>query len=609
MKLFINGFQIELPPNVKIAKTIQANDIASVSTRQASYTNTFDIPLTSSNIKAFKMLSIEGNNSNIPYQKNAAYLFSDSGEAIVNNGWALITETAKGFKCNLYDGVIDLYKSIQNFTLADLDITALQHDKTPTEVLSTQTLTKPYAYILADYNGNPMVGTNINTDYLVPAVKVTWLMDKIEQFSGFTFSGSFKTNPDYTNLYLTTPKATPPVITGTILSASDIYPDRTVTSGTPPMANVSFNTPTITGTKISLDSNSITINANQNVKIKATFVLNPNILFVNPDGSETYAYAVFNGQGFLCDGTIRTISANYDLFAGQSIEFPILFYDTPTTSFALSDFFTSATIEEFTNDSLFEQELGGLKITDFLNEIVWRFNLTLFKGEGNNYIFKYLSEIINATSIDWSDKFIDKNSETYTYGEYAQVNEFNLRYDDENSEFNNGQITVSNTNLPANKVVVKSITYSPELNPTSNLPFSSRVYKFWQKEPKENGSIVYKPLSNRFFFIKPSSITLSTNFESEVLGTTVAVTSAQRENFNNLDYKSIVNTYYADMSALLNKSKIINVSLRLTERDIATIDLSKPVYIKQLGGSYLINKISNFIPYQNTKVELIKINK
>lgn len=608
MRLFINDFLIELKPDVKIAKTIQSNDIGSVNTRQANYTNTFEIPKTSSNIKALQMLGIEGNDSNIPYQKNECSLFADSGEAIVYKGWAVISETDETFKCNIYDGIVDLYKAIQNFTLADLDITELQHDKTPANILASQDLSLPYAYILADYNGRAMVGTNIESDYLVPSVKISWLMDKISAFSGYNFEGSYKTNPDYTNLYLTTPKSTPPVITGTLLTSSDINPDRIKADTTPPLMNVEFNSATITGLKIYLDSNKKTIFANQNVKIKVTFVLDPNIQFIDSNGDVTYAYAIFNGQGFVCDGTVRTISTNYDLLLGDSIEFQMMFFDTANDDFVIPDFLTSCLIQEFTNDSLFEKEIGGLKITDFLNEIIWRFNLTIFKND-NGYILKYLNEILNAVPLDWSDKFIEKTSENYIYGNYGQINDFKLRYDDDNSKFNDGSISVINTNLPDEKTAIKSITYSPDFNTSTNIGFESNVYKFYDKEVQDNGDVKYKPLSNRFFFIKPIPVTLATNLQSSTLGITLPITGAQRESFLNLDYKKIVENYYLELSQLLNKSKIVTITARLNELDIANVDLSKPVYLKQLGGSYLINKISNFIPYQNTKVELIKINK
>jgi hypothetical protein len=63
------------------------------------------------------------------------------------------------------------------------------------------------------------------------------------------------------------------------------------------------------------------------------------------------------------------------------------------------------------------------------------------------------------------------------------------------------------------------------------------------------------------------------------------------------------------MAFLLNQSKVLNVTLRLNEIDIVNMDFSKPVHISQLGGNFLVNKISNFIPFKDTKVELIKISK
>jgi len=222
MRLVINGYDIELRPDVRIAKTLQVNEIGSVNTRQTNYTNTFSIPRTANNIKAFDMLGIVGNDSNIPYRKNDCDLYSDSGESIVKRGWAIITSTDKDFKCNVYDGIIDFYKAIENLSLADLDLSELAHDKTVYTVRDSQDLSKPYVYIFADYNGKAIHSSKINIDYLVPSVKVSWLLQKIQSTLGITINGSFKTNPDFTNLYITYPKASPPVVVASILTSNDI---------------------------------------------------------------------------------------------------------------------------------------------------------------------------------------------------------------------------------------------------------------------------------------------------------------------------------------------------------------------------------------------------
>jgi hypothetical protein len=154
------------------------------------------------------------------------------------------------------------------------------------------------------------------------------------------------------------------------------------------------------------------------------------------------------------------------------------------------------------------------------------------------------------------------------------------------------------------------VTYRPDFNPSDEIGFSTNLYRFWDKEVKEGGLVSYKPLANRFYFLKatPKTFTTPTYLESEVIsGSSVQITNAQAESKVGLSFNEIVENNYSEMSALLNKSKVLNVTMRLDTIDIANIDLSIPIYIKQLGGNFLINKISNFIPFRDTKVELIRI--
>lgn len=611
MRLIINGYDIELNPNAVIARTLQVNDIGSVSTRQASYTNTFNLPKTANNTKAFQMLGIVGNNSDIPYQKNECYLYSDSGESIVYKGWALITETSKEFKCNIYDGVVDLYKSIENKSLADLDLSLLAHDKTIASVSQSQDLSKPYVYILADYNGKAQHLNEINIDYLVPSVKCSWILEKIEEFTGAAITGAFKTNDDFTNLYLTYPKASPPTVGASILISNDLINGKSSTSYFDRYVPVKFlSASTIDLTKINIQGDMITLVAVRNIKFQATFVINPYIEITRSNGSVYIAYANFNGQQFLCDGTTRTITANINMVAGQTLAFYFeLIYNTPSDlPKTIGDFFQSCNFKEITNAVLFEEEFGGMQIKQFLSEILWRFNLTIFKDKySNTYELKYLEDVINAPAIDWSDKFQELESETYIYGDYAQRNWLRYKYNDENSFYNDAYIDVTNENLSDSKTIVQSNIYTRDFNPSSETGFSSNVYRLWNKEVKDNGDVNYKPLSNRFYFLRAVQTTGTFPIRSEVLNTSSTLSSAQIESYAKLDFNYFVNTYYSELTKLLNKSKVQSVIMRLNERDVLNMDFSKPVYIKQLGGNFLVNKISNFIPYKNTKVDIVKI--
>lgn len=572
MRLFILGQEIELKDDGKLAQTKQVNDILSLSTRQTNYTNSFSIPRTAKNIRTFEGLGIIGNNSNVPYQKNVASLFNDAGECFVFEGWAIISDTAKDFKCNIYDGNLEIYKVIENKTLADLNLTALSHSKTLSEVQSTFLDAKPYKYIVADYNGEAMYDTNkINIDYLVPSVKVSWLVGQIETYSGFTFNGDFKTNPDFLNLYMTYPKGTP-IDLGT-LEVYNIIGGLTAGLGLTLTAGVGF------------------------------IATKPIVLFCDLKDHPNGVYSVTRNN-YHTSGTI-TLNTGDVLATTLKNTLTGVITDTFENGFEIITKYNSLNID-------FLNELKGFTMRDFLNEIVWRFGLTLFKEKYSNvYEFKSISQITNfENTIDWSSKFVSKESEKYIFGSYAQNNWMRYKYNDDNENHNDGFLEIDNKNLDDNKTIIPSKIYSPDFSMSENLGFTTKIYRLWNKEVKDNGTVTYKELSNRFYFMRSLVKVLDTaiTIGSKSTGATNTISSFPIENFTGLTFEEIILKYYPDIKKILNKSQVINVRLNLKDSDVSDIDFSVPYYFKQLGGSFMLNKIPNFVPNKETTVELIRLN-
>jgi hypothetical protein len=609
MRLYILGQEIEIK-GVNIAQTKQANDIGRLETRQTNFTNSFSIPRTAKNIRTLNDLGIIGNNSNVPYQKNEAYLYADNGECLIYKGWAIFNEASNEFKCNIYDGNLEIYKAIENKTLADLDLSAISHTKTLAEVTSTFDNSKPYKYILADYNGKMIYDTDrINIDYLVPSVKASYLIEQIELYSGFKLNGSYRTNPNFTGLFMTYPKGIGEVSTTDLLVSNDL------TSVMPyhlSIATYSVLNPIITlvnpQTFAFGELCRIKININSNFKVKAVFA-SVYIIFdfiQKTNGIETII------DTYTADGSAKNITYDTTANENDSISFYIKEKYNNDAIILESGGFIDISIKKYDDNEIdFIDELKGMTIKEFLNEILWQFSLSLFKSKYDNiYALKTVSERTNQTNaIDWSHKFNGEISEKYIFGSYAQQNFFKYKYNDQNASYNDGSFLLDNKNLEASKTVIQSKIYSPELSISNALGFNTNVYKLWDKTPKDDGTTTYKPLANRFYFIKSVNKTFTAlKLGSESLGTTATVTNAPVESYSKLKFGDVIFENYSELRRLINKSIIKTAYLNLKDSDVSDLDLSIPYYFKQLGGSFLINKVSNYLPNKKTTVELIRIN-
>lgn len=517
--LYINGQLADLDPAQHIAQTKQINDLNSLSNRQSNYTNKFRLPKTANNLKIFSFLSVPGNNSTAPYQQNRCSLYSKSGECFVYNGSAHITDGGNYFSVVLYDGIIDLQKVIENKTFSDIDISELDHVKNVDVVTqSWLNVDSPYRYILTDYGGNTGdTGTgNINIDYLVPSVSVSYLWDKIQQELNLNFEGVVFETEYFQNLWMTFPKgisadAGAPVvyecsdnnfvshnsnfyvqcnsaetnefefsdneqyhlrIPSTGLYRLDISGNIATTSfiGSVPLRFfVGRNTEGIAADNVNAYNNTI---INSNISSNADFSLSP--FFITLNANDTLAILIDSASSY-------PFSINSD-----------------------NSDFTVVMTQLNPADINFTEGLSDFSIKDFLKEIVHRFGLTMVKNSYSGaYRFYTLSEQLQvAPTTDWSEKFISAENEEYVYRSYAQQNFFRYQYEDDKSDYNDSFIGIENLNIKNSRDIIKSKVYSPEQRTIRYLNENHNKYKLWDKEIDNDGGVNYKSLDKRFYFMR-----------------------------------------------------------------------------------------------------------
>lgn len=642
-RLFINEIEIELSNNeTAFARTLQVNDLMNLENRQSNFTKNIQVPKTPKNVQTFNWLGVVGNQSLLPYQKNTAkYIVGN--EYLIYNGLVLINGTDDFYDITIYDGAIDLYKAIDNKTLADLDISGLTHSKNLATVINSfSSTTLPYKYILADYGGKTQyqsvvsgaTASTINIDYLVPSVKVSYLWEKIYEKYNFTYSGSVFTTDDFKNLYLTYPK---PINSIGTLTPILVQPYCRFEQFTNAFSHTSLwfetaGSSTINHLLAITDERHFKVAETATYKIRFKGTLQPRLsskgavidIWIGKN-SEAIPNAN-NVTGF--EKILENIGGDYNttypvegelymtLNAGESIcmfgrAINGGFLTTITDSTALRDSLKFYIDKVDGGAPDFATTLKQFSTKDFLNEILQRFSLTPFKNKyTNNYEFKTLREIINLNNVvDYSDKFLYTISEKYLYGSYAQKNNFKYKYNDENSTYNDGYISCNNLNLNDSKDVIQSKIYSPEKELSNELGYLTNTYKIWAKELTNDSEIKYKELDNRFQLLRFQNKTFtSRRIGSEALLTVTNITSAPSENFVGLNFQDIITNYYLDFSKILNSSKIIIANFNLNILDVSDFDFSRLYFIRQLGAYFLVNKIINFQLNKTTQVELIQIN-
>lgn len=649
-RLYIGQYEIELGKS-NIAQTKQTNDLTSLNTRQANYTNRFKVPLTANNKKAFNMLGVTGNTSLTPYIKTETSLYSDSGECFIYKGFCIIKSTGKEYNINVYDGNIDLYKAIENLNLSSLDLSSIAHTKNLTNVTNSfdDSNNLDYKYIVADYNGKALYDTNkINIDYLVPSVNVEYLWNKIFDTFGFTYSGSVFNTFEFSNLWMTYPKGILSTVPDVDVYDSDdmLFPQNGNIHDNVPNEKNSLYLTEVTNTTNDLvqifEDKHFKVAESSNYRIQTSGTIKPRGKIINFDGSTSLAptqcdlWIGKNSEGLESDDVtlIKLVKANIasdsnnnadsidgniviDLQSNDSLCLVLVRSGNPYRNllYCAEQTDLTLTISKVDNEEVdFSDAFINFKIKDFFNEVLFRFGLTPFKDKyTSNYNFLTMQELIQSeTVVDWSasnDKFSEKISESYIYGSYAQQNVFKHKYNDSNDDYYDGSINIDNENLNDSKNAIVSKIYVPEKTPTNVFEKTTNKYKLWDKEPKDDGSTDYKSLSKRFYFLRyedyyfNSAVTIG----SEQLVNETTIYSAPFESFFGLSYQTAIQDYYTPLSRILNKSKIIKAKVFLNETDVSKIRFDVLYYIKELGGYFLLNKISNFIEKGATNVELISV--
>lgn len=150
LTLTLNGQSVDLPADAEVALSYRANDLRSIDSREAAFSETFTLPLTARNRRALQQAHALDSYTDLPYKLLPAEL--SMGGTPLLEGFAVLEQSAEGFDVTLTDALGGLFAMVGNRRLRELNLSAYDHVLTlaATQAAEYQDYTQGYATVLAD---------------------------------------------------------------------------------------------------------------------------------------------------------------------------------------------------------------------------------------------------------------------------------------------------------------------------------------------------------------------------------------------------------------------------------------------------------------------------
>lgn len=593
-----------------------AGDLGELTNLNSSYSWSMKFPKTPNNTQILDGLGMVGSGSRKPYEKIYVNLL-ENGYPIVTKGILNIKDTGENYGAYIQDGIIDFIKDINTDTVGDaLDLSELNHERSYPNILVSLDLSLPYAYLIADVNGkylpNESSTTNLDSAYMSPYANIKYIFDKIFETYDWTYEMDSEIETSLSESWMSYPSE--------IVLDSSSKTELGEVSGLNELAL--FYKEGSRGSRIlksplplgSLDSvfiertgfNNIDFEILQTGDYEIIHFSDAIVTLTDVYGNETLGSCSLgisvNGntytlgrRGVETINVINTIQISLNAGDIVSLVYTTQSYKDYSIEIIASNAYMNFGFVSTSGEVSFTKALIKLKITDFVKEIMTRESLTPFVNSENRHIrFLTLLERTSADSDNWTSKYIKRKRESYLYQDYAQSNLLKHKYDDDLSNYNDGNLPIDNENLAIEKTIYTSFTHSP-VNELSVFKDNDEDYKVPRlnmfevevREDEATGDLIgkYKFLKDRFFYVKTNQS------EKDIYIDGNLVSGYPIVNLNGVLFKDIVNLRYNTFISISSDAKVHEIDLALSLSDIHSLDLSKLKYFEQESAYYILNRL------------------
>ena len=663
IRLIIDGQEADLL-NDEFTWNMQCANFFSFDTRQFSCSDVMYLPMSTNNNEIFDYAGMVGSVSGRPQRAYEEVEVLVEGVPIVRHAKGYLMGVYNDtYKFAFHEETKDVYHWLNLYKLSDIIGNKLNHSKNADVIANTTRVyadwqvsemegyyTNGYIYPVAGYGGDTFIDGKYNFYYAPPSIYIPWVFNEVTRMSGQRFEGSFFNSEMFKTLFITTSQV---LNTGEPKGVLVQFEQTNIKGGTSKKADgleaveayltinnprhpsyfnkVENKIPFLQMPSDSTGSWDFVISG----RIQGNSTLRPDIeIYKNDDvtpickgstgGIYIEEFRNTNTNGWVFSIKIPDLlSANDRVFvrlllAGGRLE--NTYIGTPEIRFKI----------EQTSMQNVNKMVSDLSMLDLFKELMIMFGLTHMKLDIDDpvqHFFTVDERLNDAPLIDWTDQFVRVTNLEFHVptASYARRNHFLYKkYDEqENKQFGADGVMVINDDLLTFKKeregkFFAGIDSDKRTNYNTYPPLDE--FFFWEKEIKEKNEggqkkieVEYKSKDNRFHIFNvywtgyddlvstTEGIIRGGDFNSDTFSFHPCVST-----FNGMRWDSLIKIYYGNFNNVLNHMRVYTCEMNLTALDIHQFNFFKRIYIMQLGGIFLPNKIT-FKAHGLAVVELIKI--
>jgi hypothetical protein len=648
--IYINEEKFDTDSKTVIAETKQVNDFFDIKDIQTSYTNSFKLPKTARNILLLGGMGIVGSSSLVPYRVHKISI-KRNGIETISDGIGYFKPTDEYFNMYVYNDNINLFDAIGDKTLADLNLTSLNHNLNIENWISSFNR-EDYTYALADYG--KIDNNEIEINYQVPSLFVKYLWNLIFNENGFKYKYSGRANQNNYNPFLTDEWNEIAITIDEGLQKQDEEVDAEkkleLFKDNITFLEADFFIDTF-GRKIIIQEltgehyeyvNFNPVYNPDNLLIKGSFFSNRTRIRIKESGfyklnvfGNFYNLNLENASLFIEKDNVNLFTIKEDFVSGQSqIGFEEKLYLREGDELFVKikalpldneihysyDLNLELTLDNSITYINFSSYLSKIKQKDFIKDVMQFYGL-MSRKNADTYEFISFNELLDPLAIynveieskdiyeDWSNKFHRVLEDDSKVGGYAKNNLFKYKYEDSEDTFADALLRIDDKTLESEVTLIQRIYRAPD-NSTTIL--DSNILKkctFYEKELNEDGSlksVKTKKVDPYFFRVQKKETQVTYKLAGAVGGNTQTF-NIPLMSFDGLDFNSTIPSRFSAFGNMINYGQKLTAEIYLSVLDIHNLDFFKLKYFKQLGNLYYLSKPIKFIDNGIIKVELIRI--